>query len=347
MSKYSAHVIQWADDLVAGRASHSQVLEEIQKRYTNVQSAVTVTSHVKQHVIDKIELDREKIVALLSTVPPHAKVQEAIPRMSCREILQMQKLAHFGNYTGNKEVDRMLARLPLVPSWVHELRISRDISEARTKAIEAATSHVLQLGDIEGLFGWLDSIDPATSTPVQCLIACCLYTGRRTSELTLTGRFEPVEGNPFAAMFSGQLKKKTRREEEPVYQIPLLAPFGRVASLICSFRSRMGLPEGVTTSHGDDEIRHKIHQKYQATLNRVMHRELDRFVHEKSCKYKIHDLRAIYAYLSYEIFMPDSITFPGWIHQVLGHETVNVSVCYNRIRHSQHDQIVSIRARFL
>lgn len=345
MSKYAPHILQWADDLVAGKATPDQVIRQIQERYPKTSTAVTVTSYVKGHVLDKLRIRSDRLTALLSTVPPHPKVQDPISQMTCREIIKMQKDAQNGNYTGHSDIDAMLASLPLVPSWVHQLKISRDLSAVAEAAAKATTSRVLQLGDVQGLFNWLDSIDPETSSPFQCIIACCIYTGRRTAELTLTGRFDPVEGEPFAATFSGQLKKKMAANH--AYKIPLLAPYERVTALIRSFRSRLDLPTDVSTSHKDDATRYQIHQRLQHTLNTVMHRELDAFIHEKSSKYKVHDLRAIYAYLTYEIFVPEGITFPGWIHRILGHENLNVSMCYNRVRHSQHDVIELIRTRFL
>ncbi|MBW4462156.1 MAG: telomere resolvase [Nodosilinea sp. WJT8-NPBG4] len=56
-------------------------------------------------------------------------------------------------------------------------------------------------------------------------MALALAMGRCMEEIHSTGKFAPVEGNDYAAMFSGQLKTKA----DKVYEIPLLSPFEYVA----------------------------------------------------------------------------------------------------------------------
>jgi hypothetical protein len=69
------------------------------------------------------------------------------------------------------------------------------------------------------------------------LAGLALLTGRRTAEIALTGEFLPVEGNEFAALFSGQLK--TKGKETKPYKIPLLAPFSEIKAAHESLKKQL------------------------------------------------------------------------------------------------------------
>jgi hypothetical protein len=92
--------------------------------------------------------------------------------------------------------------------------------------------------DIYGLYAWSRTVleNPQDFEWPQVSIALALATGRRMGEIHSTARFEPVEGNDYVAMFSGQLKSKAETPEEKLAslneqkEIPLLASFDLVAA---------------------------------------------------------------------------------------------------------------------
>lgn len=105
---------------------------------------------------------------------------------------------------------------------------STEIKRAYAAAVSDRQRNVRAIRDVDGYLVYAESLLAATSY-IDRLLALAALTGRRTSELLCSARFEPVAGD-YEAMFHGQLKTKDR--DAAPYVIPLLTDYQTVVDAL-------------------------------------------------------------------------------------------------------------------
>lgn len=254
--------------------------------------------------------------------------------------------------------------VPLIcPEWLHRFQVQ---SRHTCKAMKPSDT-MIHIPDMDLFVQWLiyymeEGVVSPSSSFCQTAILLGICTGRRMSEILGTGRFEVVSDH--VLQFRGQVKKRARRggggagggrsddgDSDMAYTVPVFFPATRLLAKIEWVQQQvmqtLGMTKKCTTSPQDDRIRNKIHQKFTGKLNRALHAEFDDELIEGT-DYTFHDLRAIYAFLSYEFCCPrragsvacPMMPFPKWMTQVLGHAGATSSLHYNRVHVSSiSDQV--------
>jgi hypothetical protein len=170
-----------------------------------------------------------------------------------------------------------------------------------------------------------------TSPMSDLAVALAMATGRRMVELFLTGTMTPDPyGSKYTLVFSGQAKTGSRaiasmEGDAPLtYRIPCLAT---ASSIIRALSRLRGLAPAQTSG--------EVNSRYCRQLN-TRAREL---VHPDIC---YHDLRTLYALVSFEVFRPHQYGLNGWVAKVLGHSSLSMSVHYTKLQVSGIDRIRSV-----
>jgi hypothetical protein len=100
------------------------------------------------------------------------------------------------------------------------------------------------------------------------------------------------------------------------YNVPTLATASSIVRSMSKLRGNVGpgLQQPV-------DVNQKWCRKLNAYVRENIHAELT-----------FHDLRTLYALLSYEAFKPHCYGLNGWVCQTLGHACLNMSVHYTRMQ---------------
>lgn len=312
MARHSPSVVQWAKELETSHDPEA-LLSQLQSRYSNPASLSTTISNIRHHCINQA-LNQEARQQLINKFP------SLVSTLSPKELLRIQRLASQGKLIpGDESANQWIANLPLFASWFSKFCLPPAIVVPKSTS---TTQRAITIKDMEGLTRWLESASQKANFYVHVL-ACALCSGRRTIEILRTGNFQLIPGKPFAAQFSGQVKK---RGQNTTYTIPLLLPFDQLMFMIQSIRAEIGQ----SFDADEDRARVNLHQKYASTLRYQLKRILGNFF---SDNIRVHDLRGVYAKLTYDRMSHDTdLTFPGWVQNVLGHESEIISIHYNRIR---------------
>ncbi len=203
----------------------------------------------------------------------------------------------------NTDLGNALAIVPIVPENLRYFALDDRQSDQRAKlntAISKTKSEseprkwtgAVLLTVLEGL---------KTNDTKKLIPAILLASGRRSREIQLTGVFQPVEDNRYAAIFSGQAKSANPDEK---YQIPLLAPY---SAFIKAFNLLRELLPPTTPN---------LPTIYRRACHPV----------------NPHAYRSAYANACEELFNEgrDKITFNGYISKILGHQDPKTSINYAR-----------------
>ena len=144
--------------------------------------------------------------------------------------------------------------------------------------------------------------------------AVLLATGRRTTEMLLSGELYLANGNTmdgYKCMFKGQLKQGL--DNDKPYEIPLLAPYHAVKKAWDELRE-LYPTVGMTSE--------EVNQAYAATINNYTQRVAGLTPHR---------LRECYALMTYE-GQEKKMSLVGWISKVLGHSQPGCAAYYQRMK---------------
>ena len=100
------------------------------------------------------------------------------------------------------------------------------------------------------------------------------------------------------------------------YSIPTLAPASLIVRAVAKIR---GMCKSSTMD--PKQVNSTFCKKLNAYLKKHVHPELG-----------FHDLRTMYALVTYEAFQPHTYSINGWICKTLGHSGLNISVSYTRMQ---------------
>jgi integrase len=133
-------------------------------------------------------------------------------------------------------------------------------------------------------------------------------------EIFSVGSFEVVEGDARTLAFTGQAKKKLGAGDE-VMHIPTLVD----ASLVLDGINRLRAEKDATGL-----TNREINQKWANSCQSAARRLLGEHSH-------FHELRAMYAVISYNVTLPHSYSLNAFVSKVLGHSSLNNSLNYTNI----------------
>lgn len=198
----------------------------------------------------------------------------------------------------------------VIPQHVAAIQLTRDeymsVNKDQEKALTLKTQDCIEIKDCDD---WAMRILSGINSdqPAELFTAVALCCGRRTIEILSTGIFEPTK-NKYEAVFSGAAKR--RDDENQPYIIPLLLPY---SSFITGFNKWREL---ISSNH------------------KLLHGStLGRFTKSVTgMDLSPHAMRSIYAMICYEKYAPAKQSIAGYVSQILGHQSVNVSVHYSCVK---------------
>lgn len=249
-----------------------------------------------------------------------------------------RKLRSEGAFFGDKKLDSMLASLKILPPNFDSFKLPPDIEkeckriaahnlkvknenckillESR-KALESVVSYLTLAGNASG---------QSESISENKLAVCLLFvTGRRTSEI-LNGESTFKKGpTDMSLTFTGQLKKNLVGEEkEESYEIPILCTadiFLKAFSVLREKQNNVKRDNAAVNSKYASNLSFwcKKMFKVQPSSNSV------------ASHIRVHDLRALYVVLAYQLFQYDLTGFSinGFAARVLGHTGIDSSLNYS------------------
>lgn len=139
----------------------------------------------------------------------------------------------------------------------------------------------------------------------KLFVAIMLASGRRFSEIVKTASFTPVKNNPYAAIFTGQLKKSGPSEP---YEIPLLVPYELFERAFLKFKNMIKGKTFHSASAG----------KYVKSISGIP-------------TLKVHDLRRLYLAIAFHKTNSKQ-SLNRFAEKILGHEGAETSVAYTTTR---------------
>ena len=163
----------------------------------------------------------------------------------------------------------------------------------------------------------------SNTTVAPLSLALLLLSGRRFTEiLNMRSVFERTD-SAYHTIFHGQLKKKGASSAP--YVIPLLIPFEEWMSGLSTLRE---IQKRTKKKPVEQLTMQKVQERYQGFVQRAMKRGVLPFMTKGA---HIHDLRATYASLVFEMF-ECKCTFQRTAMDILGHCEIADSLSYGHVR---------------
>lgn len=342
MSRYNARTMRFVRQLMTQEKTSEEMLQELRHTYLNDNTFIQMVSAIRFHCMQQLKLPPKEVLLECLT----EKWQKEGQKGMMNEIETVLALTTFREMYHCAILRKCPSFVPrLCPEWLHRFQVPSR-KQRQAKANETAPP-VIHIPDLDLFVQWMVSkLDTSMDTEAlfySTVIFLATCTGRRMIEILGTGKFS-IHNN-FALVFQGQAKQRNKkRAQEQLLVVPTFFPACKLLPKIIQVqdyvRQHGGFVDGCTTSTQDDETRYQIHQKYVGKLNRALHQEFDNEI-IAGTNYTFHDLRAIYAFLSYEFCCPregpggphacPTMPFPRWMKQVLGHSELTTSLHYNRV----------------
>lgn len=246
--------------------------------------------------------------------------------------LMIQKKIQIGHgrdfFTDDRDAERVRS-LRLVPDYVRGIQLTpeeiRTIQEQQASKLRQLASSVVRIDDAEAIVVWARAILKNAATHESDLAiatATAIVTGRRMYEIFSKGQFTEISGQRYALTFTGQAKTglqeivSLQQDQHIAYSIPVLAPASTVVTAVTVLRQR-------TSSHGMDAK--TVNSRFCRRLNQYVKAHVHAHV-------GFHDLRTMYALMSFEAFKPHTYSINAWVSKNLGHVGLGMSVSYTRMQ---------------
>jgi len=189
---------------------------------------------------------------------------------------------------------------------------SEVIDEKQEQALEDKHSNPLVFGTPD-LIRKIAELRDSNSLESKVILVA-MTTGARLIEILHQGKFE--EDSPPYIIVSG-LAKRRHNKDGSVERPLLLIKYRELIDTIDQIRR-----EVATRNTPPD----KLSGYWDGRINRFLRRLFGRQ------DIKLHDMRRVYAALSFKLYAPKDVSFNLWIKNVLGHESLGVSVAYQSIQ---------------
>lgn len=217
--------------------------------------------------------------------------------------------------------------LPLLPDWIRNVRLSsndaKKVCEEQHARLMQASTDVVRIENADSMITRCRRIlRDEEFDPVETAVALAVCTGRRMVEIFLKGHFVEHVAHKYSVIFHGQAKcgltniHSMSEDFSRPYPIPTLATGSSVLRAVSRLRGHLG-----DAPRTPSDINKQWCKKLNVYVKTNIHPHLT-----------FHDLRTLYALLSFEAFKPHSYGLNGWVCKTLGHTSVNMSVHYTRMQ---------------
>jgi len=261
------------------------------------------------------------------------RVQEFQHFQSCslKRQLHLQKKLTLGQGTdffSHPDDATFVTTLKLAPDYVQQLHLdaeeTRTLQESHSEKMKCLSSTVVRVENADELIANARRILKDVSNQSSCAIASAIAvtTGRRMIEILQRGSFTEHARQKYTLLFTGQAKAGLQEivsltaNKQLEYHIPVLAPANVLVKALSTLRD-------ITQTESMDS------KKINSTWCRKLNAHVKREVHEQL---GFHDLRTLYALISYEAMKPHTYSINGWISKTLGHTGLGMSVAYTRMQ---------------
>jgi hypothetical protein len=321
------------DRLVASRDA-TVCLAEVDAKYDKLTTKRSALSRIKAAAIarnirhDDYDAAMHAARASLRNDPAREATLVAFGACPLSRQLKIQHKIRMGQHDGlcdDRDVE-VYRDMPLCPPWIAQLHLSpvetqAVIESGHGRLLELST-HVVHIEAMDDRIFEARRIIRDDAAPLDSLaVALAMCTGRRMVELLLTGSFSPDPyGGKYTVVFSGQAKAGARAitsmtTDTPLtYRIPVLASSTSIVRGVA--RLRLLAPATSPTM---------VNTRYCRPLNA----RAKAMVHPGI---RFHDLRTVYALVTFEAFRPHHYGLNGWVAKVLGHSGLGMSVHYTRMQ---------------
>lgn len=234
----------------------------------------------------------------------------------------IQKSLKYKQYI-DAEIDAELLKIPIIPEFLTDLKISTSERNALAKKSEDAlmnkSSNVFNINVKDILTKCHEIIINAESNNLfDVAVALSVVSGRRMIEIMKLGEFTTNESNEI--IFKGQAKKKEGGEE---YKIPLLIEF----DVFMKALNRLRYIKDCSKLDNNE-----VNLRYSNSCNVAARRVL-------GPKRHFHDARAIYAIIGFNI-LSHKLSMNAFIMKVLGHSNFTSSFNYACVSVTDYDEYI-------
>jgi hypothetical protein len=253
---------------------------------------------------------------------------KGVPLRRQLHIVKKLRIGHM--HTPSPILQDKVEAVPLLPDYIKSLQITPEEQASVKRSMEEAqdlrSTNVLTIDNPDGLVRSLTSVlRKRTSSTEDLCVAIALLTGRRTIEVLRLGSFATIKAYPRYLVFRGQAKTglttiaSVTSDETRSYVIPVLCDGALLVRRIRDVQDQVQAQLG-TESYANE----KVNQKYSNKLGKAV----KRLVHSS---FRFHDLRTLYALITFEAFKPHTFSVNAWIKKVLGHAGLGMSTHYTRM----------------
>lgn len=302
-------------------------------KYVVVDTNVRHPSYL-ENMAQREELIRNEVISQNMTPPSLQRMKEFYNFQSCplRRQLHIQKKLRLGQGHGffsDPSDMNFFLNLKIAPDYVHKIHLdmeeTRIVQEHQAHKMKCLSNTVVRIENADELVANARKVLKSTTDQNPCALATAiaLVTGRRMVEIFQKGTFT-IESptTPFQVLFTGQAKAglqeivSLKEDKEVQYPIPLLAKASDVIKAVAILREQT---RATTTTY--KQMNSSWSQKLSVYVKQHVHEKLG-----------FHDLRTLYALITYEAFKPHTYSINGWICNTLGHSGLNMSVSYTRMQ---------------
>lgn len=233
--------------------------------------------------------------------------------------LRQQRIARRGEFSGSKRTDTVIAGLKVLPDYMSNYRLSADdkmtTNKLASESIESRSMKCVVVASAETLVArCVDTVKMLTDDTFMIVAAIGILSGRRSCEILRTGVFEQSSRGAYACSFNGAAKK--RGCVQSTKQIPIPCKFKYLSRAVEHIRDKLDA-RSLTNTQLNARYSHKLGDAAKILTD--------------SLETRFHDLRAVYATVSFNVFDNDcSVNI--WMKKVLLHDSIETSVFYSRCK---------------
>ena len=250
---------------------------------------------------------------------------------SLKRQLHIQKKIRLGQgeaFFSHAHDKEFVACLKMAPDYVHRIHLDaeemRTVQEKQAESVKCLSNTVVRIEHADEIVANARRVlkNVANEDPCAIATAIALTTGRRMVEIFQRGQFTEEPRQRYSLLFTGQAKAGLQEivsitHNKPLeYSIPVLASAGTIVRAVSKIRGACK-----TLTMDAKQVNSAWCRKLNAYVKEHVHPELG-----------FHDLRTMYALISYEAFKPHTYSVNAWICKTLGHTGLAMSVAYTRMQ---------------
>jgi hypothetical protein len=180
------------------------------------------------------------------------------------------------------------------------------LATAGNEKVSSDLNNLRPLYDMEGYIARAEKL-LCSGSYIAVIVGLCALTGRRAAEIGATAKFEQIENDDTAVLFTGQLKTKGRGSL-PAYRIPVLGNVKAIMTALNRLRNdKQDLINAPQLFH--DRCSKGLSDSVKKHFSGVSNTNLT-----------TKDLRAIYGEICFYYLNDSSIAKSKYMSSILGHD---------------------------